>query len=270
MTRSAIRALVASLVLIACGCASNGPASTFNELGPDANTKGFGDLYPPDNDEGRFSFGLGDEVILKTDGAPEFSGSFSVGIEGRITMEMIGDVMIAGLTTDQVKRKFENKLSTFLREPNVNVSIGRIVSKKFYAAALDTQGGGYLVKAIPYTGDTTLFDVWVAMGSPSSLLQDECHVKVIRGDPRRPQVRTINVREMLVGGYTGGNIQIRPNDIVYVPPTFWGSLNRVLTGISVPFTGLFRISSTIEQSDRAWRVLKGENLYRYGGNSYLP
>ena len=46
------RASILALALLALtGCSYSGPTSTFEELGSEANTKDFGDLYPPDNRE---------------------------------------------------------------------------------------------------------------------------------------------------------------------------------------------------------------------------
>lgn len=278
MVRHFVRRRVLATALVVCaalaGCSTSGPPSTFNELGSDAVTDGFGDLYPPDNREpGEFTFGVGDSVIVDVSNSPEFSqpGGYTIRQDGKIYVNILGDMHAAGLTPADIRRKFENKLSIYLKPGFVvTVAVGAVVSKSFYVAAHNPLVGGYLVRKVPHTGDVHLFDVWVGMGSPSTLLDDDTHVKVIRGHPRHPLVRTINVREMLVSGYTGANIQIKPNDIVYVPTTLWGSINEAVTGLSLPFTGLLRISSTIIATDRAIRVISGDSAFGIGGGYYGP
>jgi hypothetical protein len=249
------------------GCASNGEISTYEELGPEANTKGFGDLYPADRIDNDFTFGLGDVVLVQTENEPLLTGPFTVRIDGKITLPTIGDIMVAGLTTEQVKRKLENKVAVYLKEVIVTIGVGQIQSKKYYIAAQNPATGGFAVAEVAYPGNVTLFDVWVRMGSPSTLLDDECHMKVLRCDPRNPDVKTINIREMLVSGYSGGNIQIRPNDIVYVPPTLWGRVNAFVQGVTVPLNGLFRVTNTIGQVDRTVRIIEGDDTL-YGGGYY--
>ena len=117
--------------------------------------------------------------------------------------------------------------------------------------------GGFLIRAVPFKGDTTLFEIWAAIGSPSTSLDDDAHVKVIRPDPRHPVVKVINIREMLVCGYSGGNIRIKPNDIVYVPPTFWGKVNQLTAAIVAPFTGLFTAVNTIRGATYFGQVITG-------------
>jgi len=257
-------------LLLAGGCSMHGPTSTFEELGDDANTKGFGSLYPPDNREpGEFTFGVGDEVLVDVSNAPEFKGPYVIRPDGKIFVHILGDIDAAGLTASQIRQKFENKLSVFLR-PGFSVSVGegQIVSRSYYVFAHNPSVGGLLGRKVPHTGDLTVFEVWVNMGAPSTLLDDEHHIKVITPDPRNPIVRVVNVKEMAVTGRTGANVQVKPNDIVYVPTTFWGRLNELAQGVSLPFTGLLRISNTIVSADRAVRVISGDDVggaYGYYG-----
>src|SRR5262249_28663964 len=160
---------------------------TFTELGPAANTKGFGEQFPPDETEGVFTFGIGDTIGILVQNNPDFTGQFPVRLDGRITMNVIGDVQVAGLTPDQGRHKLESKVGIYMKgDVQITVSAVTIVSKRFYIAATNPLTGGYIVRPIPYKGDTTLFEVWAAMGSPSTSLDDETHIKVITPDPRHP------------------------------------------------------------------------------------
>jgi polysaccharide biosynthesis/export protein len=239
--------------------------STFQELGPEANTKGFGDLYPPDETEGQFTFGIGDTVGILVQNNPDLSGPQTVRMDGKITLPVVGDVMAAGLTPEQLKAKLESKIALYMKDLQITVTPIATPSKRFYVAAINPTLGGFIVRALPYRGDLTLFEVWAQIGSPSSSLDDDSHIKVIRADPRHPVVKTINIREMLMCGYSGGNIQIKPNDIVYVPPTLWGRLNQFATGLAAPFQGLFAITGAYYRGSYAVNTVTGSGGNQFGG-----
>ena len=68
-------ALIVALLVLS-GCASEKP-STFAELGPEANTKGFGEQDLPDEHEGDFTFGIGDTVGVLVQNNPDLTISGS-------------------------------------------------------------------------------------------------------------------------------------------------------------------------------------------------
>src|SRR5262249_42375712 len=160
-------------------------------LGQSGNTKGFGEQYPPDDREDNFTFGVGDSVGVMVQNNPDLSGTFVIRIDGKITMNVIGDVQIAGLTPDQVRHKLENKVAVYMKDVTITVSAVNIVSKRFYVAAINPVHGGFLIRPVPYKGDTTLFEVWASIGAPSTSLDDDAHIKVIHPDPRHPDVKVI-------------------------------------------------------------------------------
>jgi polysaccharide biosynthesis/export protein len=254
-------------LLFLWGCASE-RTSTYAELGQEANTKGFGQMYPPDTAEGEFTFGVGDSVAILVQNNTDLSGTFVIRMDGKVTLNVVGDMLVAGLTAEQVKRKLEAKVAVYMKDPAITVAPVAIVSKKYYIAASNPLTGGYIVRAVPYRGDTTLFEVWALMGSPSSSLDNDTAIKVIRPDPRHPQVKVVNIREMLVCGYSGGNVQIKPNDIVLVPPTVWGMVAQVTAAIAAPFQGLFYVTGVYYQLDSFARVITGDDSGRFGGYSY--
>lgn len=260
--------LFAALLALCAGCNINGPQSTAEELGPDLNTRGFGRKFPasPTNE---FTFGPGDTVIVTVADTPEFSSPHTIRSDGRITIPLINDVTAAGLTTTQLAKKLTTLIAMYVNDPKVTVSVGAVVSKAFFVAAQDAGLGGMQIRKVPYVGDIVLMDVLT--GVPMSPLADCTAVKIIRGDPRNPVIYTINAKRMIQYGETGGNIQIRPDDVVLVPPTVLGHLNMWVTGITMPFQGLFRLTSTAVRLDDQVSILTGDDDFRrgrYGGGSY--
>jgi polysaccharide export outer membrane protein len=260
--------LWASAVAAGAGCASNAPTSTFEELGPDANTIGFGRRFPADPEDRLFTFGPGDEVVLRVADEPTLDGVFVVRPDGYITLPLVDDLQVAGLTPGQVKEKLETRLLKYIRVPQVTVGTGRITSKHYFVVAPEETRGGYRIARIPHTGDVTLLEAFVEMGAPSSALEDDEYVRVIRADPRRPVRHVINLREIFLEGRSGGNIQIYPDDIVVVPASWLGRLSNFVAGMTAPFRSLFTLSRSVVEIDYGVRTIQGDTNFRRGRAFY--
>lgn len=263
MLAQALRRLSALGLLAAlAACSLNGPTSTFPELGPDANTQGFGRRFPVDSSNEEFQFGVGDEVALKVENGAEYDGSYRVRQDGRVSIPIIGEVLIGGLSTSQVERKLIRLLAVYETDPVVTVGVGEVRSKKIFVTTLNPSNGGLDFRSVPYPGDMTMADLWAQIGSPSTVLDDDCHVFLIRADPRFPRKYVINMREVITGGYTGANFQLRPDDIVYVPPTFLGHLNRAISAVTLPMQSVVRALGSAANVRGQVRIIEGEGRFR--------
>ncbi len=246
------------------GCESNGPTSTYEELGEDANTLSFGRRFPSDTTEGLFTFGPGDELVLRVPDDPSLDGAFIVRPDGFITVPLLDEVQVAGLTPPQARAKLEAAAAKYIRDPRVTVSAGAIASKYYFVVGHDDLAGGYKVQKVAHPGDVTLLDAFVEMGSPSGALSDETAIRVIRADPRKRIKHTINLREIFLEGRSGGNIQIRPDDIIVVPTTWLGKVSNVITGITSPFKSLFTFTRAVVEIDYGVRTIQGDTSNRRG------
>jgi len=256
---------VLALLALCAGCSMNGDQSTFEELGPEANTRDFGRKFPQDPNSA-FTFGPGDTLLVAVSETPEFSSPHTIRSDGKITIPLINDVTAAGLTTNQLAKKLESLIAIYVKDPKVTVSVGAVVSKTFFIAAQDPSRGGLRMRKVPYRGDIVLLDVLSSL--PMTALHDTQHVKIIRGDPRTPVVYTVNAERIVYHGETGGNLQVRPDDIILVPPTFLGHLNMWLRAITLPFQGLFQATQTFVRIDDQVSILSGDDQFRrgrYGG-----
>lgn len=263
-------AALLAVAMLAGGCTSlSERPSTFEELGPGANSRGFGSRFPTDPSRNEFTFGPQDEVIITMPGTTEFNATLVVGPNGsiRVPFLSVGELLVGGLTEDEVERKIEALLATDFVDNDVIVSKGVVRSKKIYVGALNPQNGGLIFRALPWKGDYTLFELWVDIQSPSTVLDDDRHIRVIRADPRNPVVYVINVREIALEGRSGANIQLQPNDIVFVPPTLLGQINRLISTVALPLQSLNRITGSILSARRAIDVIEGNDRFvRFRGN----
>jgi protein involved in polysaccharide export with SLBB domain len=101
----------------------------------------------------------------------------------------------------------------------VSVRIAGFNSKKVY---IYSYGGG--ITQISFTGDLTVLDAITKSGMLARTAKQSA-INIIRGESdtvKKPQKLVVNLNDIIKKGKTEDNIVLRPNDIVYLPPTFLG------------------------------------------------
>jgi polysaccharide export outer membrane protein len=134
--------------------------------------------------------------------------------DGKISLRLLGDVKVVGMTAKEIAAKLEVLLSRYYGDPKVDVRVVSYDSKKFYVYGM---AGGVGPK--PYTGRDTLFDAVIKSGT--SFLSWTSRVKVVRPAHGETPVRImeVDIDKMAKTGDWSQNILLEPDDIVYIPPT---------------------------------------------------
>lgn len=223
--------MTCALLLLVLGTGCNGPNSKYEDFGKRVNTRGFGHKFAQPEDQDELVLGPGDVVTVQIANLPELDSTQPLTIEGHVHAPFVGPVKAGGLTATQIRDKLVVLLTPYVRDISLQVIPVSIRSKRIYVWT--TGRFGELVgRAIGLQGDMTLMDLMTMIGG-SSLL-DDCHIRVVRADPRHPEVLDINFREMVLEGFSAGNIQMKPDDIVYLPPTFFAKVSQALNTLTMP------------------------------------
>jgi len=149
--------------------------------------------------------------------------------DGKISLELLGEVKVAGMTPREVATKLEELLSPYYNDPHVRVRVTSQPGKVFYVLG---QVGG--PGPMPFTGHDTLLHV-LARNQPNRIAW-KSRVRVIRPSPVKGERFEIevDVDEMMKTGDTRANILLQPGDVVYVPPTPFGWIALQIQDLLVP------------------------------------
>jgi polysaccharide biosynthesis/export protein len=174
--------------------------------------------------------------------------------DGKISLRLIGDVQVSGLTPEQVAAKLEELLSRYYESPKVTVRVAAFESKNVYAFGQVMARGPQ-----PFTGRDTLLDV-VAHAQPNFLAWG-AQVKVIRPSPSADERHEIvvNVDKILESGDTSKNFLLQEGDIVFVPPTPLGWVGLRIQEL------LFPISPALSTYNAPAQVQSTTNQLRSNG-----
>lgn len=197
-------AIVLTLVLSACA-SSSGPA---------------GDPIPesmkaPDQSEEDYRIGVDDQVAINVWGNPDLSVNLPVRPDGKVSMPLVGDVQVGGLTAEQVASNIQSKLSTYLREPHVTVMLVGLRSHEFISRVRVT-GAVQQQVSIPFRQGMTVLDAVLEAGGTTefaSLGKTKLHRKV----GADVQVFEVPLDRIMNEGDLSANVQLRPGDTITVP-----------------------------------------------------
>ncbi|MFQ5423284.1 MAG: polysaccharide biosynthesis/export family protein [Phycisphaerae bacterium] len=164
-----------------------------------------------------------DAVEISSANAPEIDGEVQVlRQDGKISLRLIGEVKVAGLTPLEIARKLESLLAKYYEKPKVSVRVASNGSKRYYVfgqvgglGGAGGSGGG----AFRYTGRDTVLTVMAR--TPPNLIAWRSQVKIIRPshDEDKRSVTTVDVDKIIKEGRLDQNFHIQEGDIIYVPPT---------------------------------------------------
>jgi polysaccharide export outer membrane protein len=156
-----------------------------------------------------------DIVVIASPNVAEIDGvQQRINIDGKITLPLLGDVKVSGLTPEEIAVKLVEMLRRYYVEPRVQVRVSKFASKRVYVFGQVSAPGPYT-----YTGKDSVLDV-LAEATPTYLAWN-AQIKVIRPSAKEDERHEIvvDVDRMVKSGDMRGNFLLNEGDIIYVPPT---------------------------------------------------
>ena len=173
--------------------------------------------FEPGADE-EYRLGKGDEITVDFAGRPEMLAKLIVGPDGRITLPLAGDVMMAGLTRPEAAKAIESALANYYTNLSVQVTVTKYTANRvLLLGAVDHPG------MITFDGTPTLLEVLARGGveagpnkSGEDLQVDQMPERcaIYRGSD---QVLWVELRAMMESGNALADMRLRRDDVVYVP-----------------------------------------------------
>lgn len=174
---------------------------------------------------------LGPEDIISVDvfDQPAYSrANLTVPPNGRISYPLIGHIVIAGRTIEELEKEFSEKLSEYIREPKVSVQIVQVHSLKYMVIGDVTTPGIYemtrrmsLTEALAKAGYITRYG-------------DLSKIAVLRMQKDGGTVTIpVNMKEVERGKIQ--DIYITPGDTVVVPGNKFKTLDKVMSVVTLSY-----------------------------------
>ncbi|MCR4346514.1 MAG: polysaccharide biosynthesis/export family protein [Sulfuricaulis sp.] len=200
-----VSALLAGMILLVSGCASVPDTGEGKE---EANR--FTSYV-----EGDYRIGVDDRLQITVWRNPELSLTVPVRPDGKISAPLIGDVQAGGNTPTQVAAIIKDKLSAYIREPNVAVILTELRSHEFLSRVRVT-GAVRTPRSMPYRPGMTVLDAVLEAGGVNDFASPN-RTKLYRKGKTKTDVLEIDLTDILTKGKLESNFELRPGDVVTVP-----------------------------------------------------
>lgn len=185
--------------------APSDPAATSNPRATSATPL----VRPPASGKQTKPYVIGplDVLEVKVWNDPKLSGIVDVATDGTISMPLIGSVNASGLTAAELVVELKDKLSAVIIEPEVNIQVVRINSKKYAIF-----GGCMRQGEFPLVGDVTVLDAFANCGGFKDFA-DLKKIYILRGSQRLK----FNYKDVIRGKHMEQNIPLENGDRIVIP-----------------------------------------------------
>lgn len=199
------------------------------------------------NIRGQYILAPSDVIEIKVRGHQDLETTAQIRPDGRVTMHLIDDIMVSGLTPVQVDDLITEQLKQYLKNVDVSVSVLGFYSKKVHFVGPT----GNAIQ-LPYTGDMTVLDLISRTGGLSQISAPEKTI-IVRGDINQPEIIKVNLKNIIYGGDFKDNILLRENDIVILPANFFSKISLVVDnlvrGVGAPGRAISSITGNMSAID---------------------
>ncbi len=172
---------------------------------------------------------LGPEDVISVDvfDQPIYSrGNIPVPPNGRINYPLIGQIMVAGRTTDEIEKEIIKKLSEYIIDPKVTVQINQVHSLKFMAVGEVTAPGIYeMTRRMSLTEGIAKAGYFNKYGKREN-------VSVLRLQANgQPKLITVNMKDVEKGKVQ--DIYLVPGDTIHVSNTILKPIDQIVGLVSL-------------------------------------
>ena len=179
--------------------------------GKNVDSKGSQTAAAPVATPSDFVIGESDVLNINVWKEPEISQSVVVRPDGKISLPLVGEVFVSGLTPVQAQTLLANKLQSILTSPQVTVTVTEIRSRVVFVTGEVVKPGAY-----PLLVPTTILQSITNAGGLGQFANKK-GIFVLRTVDGKQQKIPFSYSQVIKGEKSEQNILLHPGDTVVVP-----------------------------------------------------
>ena len=181
-----------------------------------------------------YQLGAGDEIIIDVSGASQLTLKLTISPDGKIVIPKIGPLSLTGYNIDDATKRIRNLMSGYYADCSFTVSLGNVRSIMVNVLGEVRNPGTYTLSSL-----SSVFNALYLSGG----ISDIGSVRSIIVNRNGNIVSSIDIYQYLETGDMTGNITLKDNDVVMVPP--YGNLVRVSGKVKRPMAYELTIGETL-------------------------
>lgn len=198
------------VLLVACATSVQNPMPVYESQMREALT--------PQAD---YKIQTGDQLDIKFFYNPELNESAAVRPDGRISLQLLGEIKVHDMTPSQLENLLRERYDSQLAKPEVAVIVRSFNLHKVFVDGEVNKPGTF-----PLIGFMTVMQSISQAGGLKDVARKGNVLVIRRGHEGRPVVLKVNLRKAMSGKDMSQDIYLAPFDIVFVPKSAIGDVNH--------------------------------------------
>lgn len=162
-----------------------------------------------------YRIGVGDTLKIQVWRNEELSSEVPVRPDGKVSSPLVGDVVAAGLSTQELAKVVTEKLSAYLRNPEVTVIVTNPASADFLRRVRVT-GAVRTPVSVSYRQGMTVMDLVLQAGGLTEFAAPN-NARLYRTIDGKTKIYAVDLGNILQRGDLKTNYNLYPSDVVTVP-----------------------------------------------------
>ena len=158
-----------------------------------------------------YMVGEADLLLVSIWKEPELSRTVVVRPDGKISLPLVSEVKVSGMTVSQIQELLTARLRAYVVDPQVNVTVGDVRSKNAFITGEVARPGAY-----PLLMPTTVLQL-IAKAGGLSPFASRGGIFILREVNGKSVRLPFPYKEVIKGKREDLNIELRPGDTVVVP-----------------------------------------------------
>ena len=198
-----LRALAVGCLMLLAACATTSGSDQAPKINPTAQAVE------------AYRIGVDDEVKVSVWQNPGLDVSVPVRPDGKISVPLVGDVEAGGRTPEEVAAEIQEKLHTYVRDPQVTVILTQLRSHE-YLSRVRVTGAVRSPVSVPYRQGMTVLDAVLAAGGTNEFAASD-HTELYRKEGAGTKAYAVRLDRILQKGELTTNYPVQPGDVITVP-----------------------------------------------------
>ncbi|PTT13224.1 sugar transporter, partial [Flavobacterium sp. HMWF030] len=187
-----------------------------------------------------YILGPGDELQVSVYGVQEYNASIPVSVEGKVTIDYVGQISVSGMSIEAATQKIKASISRVYStvssgQSQVSVSLSRIRTIKITIVG-GKQPGNYSISSL-----ATVYNALHLAGGPGKNGSYR-NIELIRNNK---VYKNVDIYKFLVKGDQSDNVSLKDNDVIRIP----AYSQRVTVEGEVKRPGIFEMKKGEKFSD---------------------